>query len=97
MSLKKIVSANSDLNRIQDAIRQAYDFLTADPFAKRQTIDVAVTVAGTVEVPHALGRVPTGWVVVDRNSAATVYRSAWSATSISLVFSGAQSARVIVF
>lgn len=59
-------------------------------------LDIAAPGAGSVTAQHALGAVPTRWIVLDRDSAATIYRTAWTATTISLTFSAAANVTIEV-
>ena len=38
-------------------------------------VEGIVLATGANRVPHTLSRVPRGWIIVDRNAAATVYKT----------------------
>jgi hypothetical protein len=50
-----------------------------------------------VTIKHGLGRVPVGWMILDRTTAATIHRVSWDSISIVLAFSGACSTKVLVY
>lgn len=54
-------------------------------------------ISGTTLVNHGLGRQPIGWALADIDGAATVYRSAWDSSKLSLVSSAAVSAKLLVW
>ncbi len=97
--LKKIVTANSDLNRVQDAIKTAYDELVSMPFKNTQTISVPFVAPATdTTVFHALGRVPEGFVVVDNTAAAVIYRNGdATGKTITLRASAATVAKIVLY
>ena len=96
--LNKIITKDPDLGRVQDAIKVAYDGLVNVPFTQTQLIDVAFSAGGTDKtVPHSLGRVPQGFIVVDKNAASDIYRTQWNASSIVLRASAIANVRIMLF
>lgn len=82
--LKKIIAKDEELNRVQDAVKVAYDGLTAVPFTQNQTVTATLPSATNTEIPHSLGRVPNGFIVLDKTAAADIYRVSWTSTVITL-------------
>jgi hypothetical protein len=83
--LKKIIAKDDELNRVQDAIKVAYDPLVAVPFTKNQTVTVNFPVANTdVPIAHSLSSTPQGFVVLDITANAVIYRKAWDKSTITL-------------
>lgn len=60
---------------------------------------VFVSANAETQVPHSLQKVPTGYVLVGSNVAATLYNGAstWTKTHIYLKSSAVVSARVLIF
>jgi hypothetical protein len=58
--------------------------------------DVIITTTG-LTVPHSLGRTPRGWIVVDKNADANIWRTAWTSTTISLDSSATVTATILLF
>jgi hypothetical protein len=81
---------------VQDLIGSAFDALCKDDFLFRQKIAVTL-VSGSNAVYHNLRRTPSGWILTDRNGTATVYRTAWDATTITLVASAGLTVSLEVF
>jgi hypothetical protein len=92
----KNVYKHEDTQALQDSVSQ-----TLDPILRIPVIDgVQVSyslVSGSNRISHPLQRIPQGWIIVDRNSAATVYRTAWDSRTISLTASGAINISVWVY
>lgn len=61
-----------------------------------QLKDVALE-SGSNRINHKLGRQPEGWVIVDRNGTATVYRTAWDANTLTFTSSAAVTISLWVF
>jgi hypothetical protein len=93
---RKIWSDNRVLNMVQDLISNAFQSLYNDDFLSRQKIAVSLA-TGTNVIYHNLKRIPSGWILTDRNGTATVYRSAWDSTTITLVASAALTVSLEVF
>jgi hypothetical protein len=96
--LKKIITNDSDLGRVQDAIKTAYDGLVNVPFTQVQFVDVAFIASATdTTVPHSLGRTPQGFIVVDKNVASDVYRTSWTSSNLVLRASAISNVRLMLF
>ena len=52
-----------------------------------EVITHTFTTTSAEVITHKLGRTPTSWVILDSSVAATVHRTAWGTSSISLVSS----------
>ena len=68
-------------DRYQREARQAIKDLDVAG-SRRLTVKAVVLTTGVVNlVPHQLGRKPVGWLVIDKNAQADVWRDATVATS----------------
>lgn len=99
-SVRKIYTQDEELNRVQDTVKSAVDPLLANSFVSgMQFIDATLAAASATIVAHSLGRLPLGWLLVDKNATGDVYRTAWTTTTITLYNTGAGaiSAKIGVF
>jgi hypothetical protein len=60
-------------DQFQRDARKAVRTLDA-PGTRKVTLSKVVLGVTTVKVPHQLGRIPTGWLIIDRNANAVVWR-----------------------
>jgi hypothetical protein len=97
--LQKIVTSNQELNRIQDQIKSSYDPLLRNFLNGAQMISVDMPGASAPkEISHSLGRLPRGFLVADITANISVWRSSWSANSITLISSAALAGvKILVF
>lgn len=83
----------------EDAANQVNGRLTfGDNIKSTSTISVSFTGAGSIEVPHSLGVVPQGFLVIYKTAGVDIYASSttWTETKIFLTAGGAVNARIIV-
>jgi hypothetical protein len=70
----------------------------SQPFNNGVLLQEVELSTGTNKINHKLGRKPQGWVVVDQNAAATVYRSApFNALTLTLTASAGVTVSLHVF
>jgi hypothetical protein len=81
---------------MQDAIAIVFAGMLPDRFLNREQIVVTLATGSNV-VLHNLGYQPSGWHIISRDSAATVYDTARSTTSITLQASAAITATLEVW
>jgi hypothetical protein len=90
-----------DLTRAQDRLGLAVDELASSPLTGCKIVSVTFTGAGSADVYHRLGKRLTGWIVIDRDTAATVYNSSAGANDrrefITLTASAAVTLTILVF
>ena len=73
--IRKIFSTKmDDVNRFIIDCVDAVNGLLKDPFVQRVTVTATIGTSDT-QVPHSLGRIPSGWIVSSRNANATVWQS----------------------
>lgn len=84
MAFKKIITANQDLNRVQDNVGQALSDLQSAPLSGGQIQNSVPLVVGPNQVAHKLGRQPTQWMITDLSAASIVYRGSWDSNFITL-------------
>ena len=96
--MKQVKTDREDVRQLHEAAEEVEtSFKGASIGYKGLTITQTWGGAATITIAHRLGRQPVGWIITDRTTAATLHRSAWSATSISLAASGALTATLLVW
>ena len=90
------VGHQTDARSVARVVEQSLAELVQDTPAAGNMVE-ADLISGTTLVNHGLGRQPIGWALADINGAATVYRSAWDSSKLSLVSSAAVSAKIWVW
>ena len=74
MALKRLVTTNKEIDRLQDAVDYEFRRYEATGFLPAgASVDIDSSSAGEIDVQHGLGRKPQGWIVtyVETSSAAT--------------------------
>lgn len=72
--------------------------LQALPLNQMVVLNNVVLAIGNNVITHGLGRVPTGWIIMDINAASVIYRSAaFNATTLTLNSSAIATIRLGVF
>lgn len=72
-AFRKIRVKDAELEAVQTNIAQSIVPLLRSPIVDGNLVKAAL-VSGDNRVSHGLGRVPEGWIIVDRSMAATIYR-----------------------
>lgn len=94
----RVEGKDHDLQRVQDSVQEAVDGLTANPMLAGKILqDIELDGTDDEAVAHGLGRVPSGWQIVDRSSDARVWRVSWDKTQIVLRASAAVTVSIYVF
>lgn len=84
------------LDNLQDQINTSLLDLSLRDIIRGKFISRSLS-AGNNIIYHELQRQPKGWIVVDRDSAATVYRSSWDLETLVLTASASVDAKIYVF
>lgn len=82
-SFQKIITGNSDLDRVQANIANAFNLIVGQFLGGQFLTGVSVSSSGTV-ISHKLGRQPLLWVICDQDTNTTVKRTAWNSNTITL-------------
>lgn len=70
----KLQSPDGLLNRIQDRLKSVINAIARKPIVDGILLEgVTLANSATNRVPHNLGRLPRGWIVVKRTSGAVIY------------------------
>lgn len=69
---------NTDIQRVENSLISTLQSIITNPLLNSPTLKKAVVLTTGVDnvVDHGLNRPVTGWIIVDINAAANVYRSA---------------------
>lgn len=81
----------------QEATRGALLRITSGTILDGVQLDGVSVGTSATAIAHKLGRQPRGWWVVDQDTAATVRRSAWDATTLTLIASSACTVSLWVY
>lgn len=84
-------------NQSQGNIIQAMKPLLSSVLAVNVLVSDQALISGTTIVSHGLNQPVQGWLIVDINAAATVYSTASTNTTLTLVSSAAVTASILVF
>lgn len=93
---KRIRSDNVDVNRLQESVVDQFDAFKTCPLLDGVLVPITLATGSNV-FSHKLGRLPQGWFFTDRNAATTVYRTAWTADSITFTASASLTGTIWVF
>lgn len=96
-SISKARLSDPTTDRIVSQAIDGINFLLTNALSKSNAFSVSFNSAGSVTITHNLNKAPEGWIVIDRSSPATIYKSSQSATSITFVSSAACEFKIIIF
>lgn len=83
--------------RIQEAARDSLQRVIDGGLLKGRLIESASVSTTAAAISHGLGRTPRGWIVVDKNAAVHVHRTAWDSRTLTLVGSASATVSLWVF
>lgn len=87
-----------DWDKAQTQWKSQLDPVLSSPFNGMNILPNVALTTGANVVNHLLGRLPQGWIVLDNQGTATVYRSApYTSTTLTLTASGATTITIGVF
>lgn len=93
---RHIKTADKDLSTVQSNVGQILNKVVKVSILDGTQIEADLA-SGANIINHGLGRTPQGWIVVDRDSAATVYRTAWDSATLSLTASATVTVQLWVY
>ena len=91
-----VASQDEELNRVQSNIRASLDPVSRDLLLNRLQLTADIGTSDT-SIQHALGRVPAGWIVIDKNANADIWRVSLTNTTIVLRASAPVKAKIFIF
>lgn len=92
------LSAKLDWELANPIWAQALNTLLAAPLSSMSLLKDVHLINGITTFPHKLGRLQRGWIIVDINGAAQIYRNApLNASSLTLTSNAAVIATIGVF
>lgn len=95
-ALAKINFPTQDVQSLQENVAGVLDPLVRIPILDGVQFS-APLVTGSNRLAHPLQRIPLGWITVDRNGVATVYRTAWDSRTITLTASAAVTLQIWIY
>lgn len=93
---RKVKIIDRTLSQFQDNVATILQPLSKNAIIDGTFVDVTL-ISGSNTVNHTLGRVPLGFIITSRDSAATVYNTAWDSTTVSLTASASLNATIYFF
>jgi len=93
---RKIYTQDDELNRVQDSAKATFDSFSREPLINKIELSGTIATGGTT-LQHALGKVPAGFLIVDKDANADVWRTDWTKTSITLKASAAVGVKLFLF
>ena len=93
-AIRKIVTADDKLNRIQDSLKTAIDPILSDRFNNKKVLTVTIGATAT-KIAHSLGYEPQGFLVINKNKQGDVWLVSKDASAITLQSSVADSMATI--
>lgn len=97
MALKKIKSADQNLNLVQDNIDQAITPLQSIPMVGGNVVEFDLVSGSDNNVPHGLQRTPQYWGLLGQSANATVWEIVASTDSSFLVLRASSNCSVKVW
>ena len=94
--LKKITVSDYNLQKIQGYSRDFSDQLLPNPFIVGVILDISLTTTATA-FNHGLQQTPSGWIILDKDSNADVWRTDWDERTITLDASASTTIKLWVF
>jgi hypothetical protein len=69
---------NTDIQRVENSLISTLQSIITNPLLNSPTLKKAVVLTTGVDnvVDHGLNRPVTGWIIVDKNASADIYKSA---------------------
>jgi len=74
-AFRKIRVTDRDLDSVQTNVAQSLTPLLKSAIVDGALVTDILLASGVNRVSHSLGRIPLGWIIVDRDTAATVFKS----------------------
>ena len=96
-NFRKIVTANTDLQRVQTNVDDVFKQLRNAPILDGVLVENVIIGTTATSVSHTLQRQPRGFIIVDINADARVRRSAWTPTTLSLISTATVTLSLWVF
>ena len=95
-ALRKIGSTD-EMNRMQDYVQDALSPITASPILNGVLLKDVDLSASATAIGHKLGRIPQGWIVVDKNANEDIWSTDKTRSLLTLVASGDVTVTIWVF
>lgn len=84
-------------NQLQTNIGIGLSKLLSGPFAVTSLVQAKALASGSNVVNHNLGQTPTGYIVTKRNGTATIYDTAFTSATVTLVASASITCDILFF
>jgi hypothetical protein len=84
-------------DRVVSQTADAVNFLLTNSILSSNLVSVVFSGAGSKSIAHTLQKQPIGWVIVDKNTTAGLYRTAWDSSTLTLTASASGNFTILVF
>lgn len=95
-SFMKIFTKDQDLMRLQSNVAAAIEQVIRREILDYVIIDATVTATAT-SFNHGLGRLPVGWIVIDKDAIADIWSTDKDARTITLQASLTANTKLLIF
>lgn len=95
-SFKKTKHSDPEINRIQENALEKFNAYDSVPFINGNLLEIDVSTTAT-DFNHGLNRTPIGFLVIDKNANADIWKTGATRTTIQLDASASASIKVWVF
>jgi len=96
-TFRHLYSRDEFLQRLQSNIADSFNSILKVLLLDGNTLTVTLAAGVASGVSHKLGRQPEGWIIVDKDASASVYRTAWDKNSLTLISDANVNLKVWVF
>ncbi len=72
---RRVKDIDEKLSEVQDAVADSFNSIVNKQILAGRVADVIIPAGLSVVYPHRLGRNLVGWIIIDKNAAADVYRT----------------------
>lgn len=94
--LRRIYTQDPIVNQIQNNINEVLDGISLCNLLDGNLVSANLA-AGSVKVPHLLDRRPQGWIVVDKDGTADIWRNSWDSIFLELEATAPVSVTMWIF
>ncbi len=96
-AFKKTYTENQDLNNMQENVEEVVAPLLKNPLLDGQVLSNIELTTGSNSISHKLGRKLQGWLIVDKDDVADVYRETSPTPTLTLVLNSSANVTISLY
>lgn len=96
-AFKKAYTTDQDLNAVQENVEESLAPLIKNPLLDGIILSNVELTTGDNDISHKLGRKLQGWVIVDRDANANIYRKTSSTPTLTLKLNSSATVTVSLY